>query len=262
MNKALGLRYLLLLWAVSTGLFGLKIWQQGGAGVAALVPAWLFWMSVVPLVWLLCRHFPLSGVKGLLSLLVHVLVSCLVLVLFSLFVIFFEQRQPSSGWVEQLQRQLLPVIQQQAVYSLFMYWTNAALGYLCILLTSGKKARAPKETYENSILIKTNFGYVLVEIESFQYVRGGDRKIMFHTGRSTPLNRQRVRIVDGSLVAENRYQAERRIVIDLAKIRRAVKRGEQEHVFFIGFSHEVKLNAEMYRKLGGWLPRPVVESND
>jgi hypothetical protein len=241
-----------------------KIWHQYGSFTASIltanIPLLLFWLAVSGILWWLTSILSLNGPFAAISFLSHLVSSFIILFLFSVLLLYLN----SNGKVQitsSLLQALRPILLDQMLFSMFLYWSNTSIAYAIRYFYHSAENQKKHESYENSILIKTSFGYVLVEIESFKYVKDGDRKILFETDRSTPLNRERIKIPEGNLVEENKYRNDRSIVIDLAKIRRAVQRGVDEYVFFIGFSHELHLNAQMYKKLGGWLPRPVLDRN-
>lgn len=265
MNQAPRWMFVVLLMLFTALLFAAKAWHQRGeldiGAVLASLPLWLFWLLAVPVIWWLTGRFKLSGSYAALSFVVQILISLAFLFLFAALVVMLKVFSGGAAPSGDYTGLLVSSLQSQFVFALFVYWSNTLLAYLIRHFLQRGKGESIAERYENAILVKTSFGYVLVEIESFKYVKGGGRKILFETNRSTPYNRQRMEITSGRLVQESRYRTDRNIVIDLAKIRRAVIRGKDDYVFFIGYSHELHLNQEMYKKLGGWLPRPVLEKD-
>jgi hypothetical protein len=264
MGKARASVFMPVLLLVTAVLLLLKVWHQSGKLSLNLLlqnwPIWFFWLAVVPVIWWLSGLLKVKGPLAAISFLAQVLVGFIIPMLFVALIVLLERsgHSISSG---SFLRAYSTAFQNNIGFALFIHWSNTILAYVIRFIASGNKSKPVMGRYDNSILVKTSFGYVLVEITSFKYVKDGGRKILFETDRSTPLNRQRHQL-KGTLVEENKYRNDRNIVIDLAKIRRAAKRGEDEYVFFVGFSHEIHLNKEMYLKLGGWLPRPVIEKKN
>ena len=223
------------------------------------LPSWLLWAAGTPIIFRLAGALPLSKKKWLSSIIIQIV--CCALFLFAyLFAITFLDGIVSGNPVDQ--ERFIEVVRQNLAnhwhFILIIYWVVLAIAYVSHYIGSTRPVSSEQE-YENSILVKTTYGFVLVEIEDFQYVKDGGKKIMFHTGRSTHLNRQRAVIEKGTLVEQEHYRPERRIVIDLAKIKRAEQVGPDEFVYYIGFSHELRFHRKMYMQLGGWLPTPVIK---
>lgn len=259
MKRRSSSKYMIALLLLTAAILLGKLLHQSGAitlkTVLLALPIWLFWLLHAPIVWWLSGKMKLTGPLAAITITTLLLYGLLVASAFTVIVIALDRPHDLAKALRGFPARFT----SSYPFAFLVYFANVVFAYFFRFLENSGSGRTATASYENSILVKTSFGYVLVEIESFKYVKDGDRKILFETGRSTPLNRQRVRIPEGRLVEADKYRNDRNIVINLANIRRAVKRSDDEYVFFIGFSHELHLNAEMYRKLGGWLPRPALE---
>jgi hypothetical protein len=221
-------------------------------------PSWILWALATPLLFFLADEFPLSRGKAAESLIIQAFISALFIPLYSFSIsaldgILSGTISDQGAFIKGFTRN----ISGHWYFILALYWVITAVAYLSIYLYSEIKP-AKSLPFDNAILVKTRYGFVLVEIEKFQYVKGAGKKVMFHTGRSKHLNRQRTELKKGQLVEQQRYRPDRRIVIDLEKISKAEQTGPDTFVYYIGLSHELLFNREMYMKLGGWLPTPVI----
>jgi hypothetical protein len=221
-------------------------------------PSWTLWALATPIIFFLADTFPLARGKAAESLIIQAFISALFILLYS-FAISVLDGILSGTITDQgvLTRGFTQNVSGHWYFILMLYWVITAVAYLSKYLYSEIKT-AKFSPFDNAILVKTRYGFVLVEIEKFQYVKGAGKKVMFHTGRSKHLNRQRIELKMGQLVEQQRYRPDRRIVIDLEKINKAEQTGSDTYVYHIGLSHELIFNQEMYMKLGGWLPTPVI----
>lgn len=255
---------IVLVWVGIAVLISARVYfVQGGRGgesfvelLMAQLPGWLLWAAATPLIFWTAKKFPFSNPATALG--VQVIFSLFFIALYSVtFVAVDTALSGKAIELDSLADSAITNLRAHWLFILAIYWIVAAVAY-GFRLSFARKPPGP-ERFENSILIKTNYGFVLVEIEKFQYVKGGGKRIMFHTtGRSRHLDRNREALARGKIVEESRYRPDRRIVIDLGKIRRAEQTGPDRYLFHIGYSHEIYLNQDYYRKLGGWLPTPVI----
>jgi hypothetical protein len=259
-----------LLKSLSVGVF---IWLAIGIAVAARIswqsgtsnyldifsqslPSWFIWAFATPLIFLISKKLPIAGDKLAASITLQLLFGVAFILLYS--AVFSLVDTTINGSIlksDSLMETIKTNAAQHYQFIAILWGLTTAVAYTVIYIRDRPQPLAQKK-FENTILIKTKFGFVLVEIEHFQYTKGGTKKIMFHTGDTKHLDRNRVEQSKGALVEEHRYMPERQIVIDLSKIRRADHVAINKYIFYIGYSHELTFNEQIYQALGGWLPRP------
>lgn len=270
----MGLRFfvdavlVIIVWAAVAALVSLRLYLQQGAGSGpwwplfqAALPSWMLWAAATPLIFHLARRFRPSR-NTLPKALAGQVIACGLFTVIWTFAFTLMDNLMAGGGISP--DRLIPRFTDHFL----KHWPFIALVYAVVTVIAWLRAtllspdsQAEMSGFENAILVTTRSGKVLVEIEKFQYVAGGGKRIMFHTGRTKEITRSRVaREVGEKLVGQERYRPDRRIVVDLAKIRKGEMLGPNEFLFRIGFSHQLKFNREMYEKLGGWLPRPVLRT--
>jgi hypothetical protein len=255
-------------WISVAALVSLRLHlQQGDAGpgwpalFAAAVPSWLLWAAATPLIFFIARIFRPTRDRLPEAIAGQLIAAGLFTISYTFVFTLLDGLFSRSGLSPSV---LVPRFSDH----LAKHWPFILLVYAIVTIIAWLRAwflepgvKEDMDEFDNAILVTTRNGKVLVEIEKFQYVAGGGKRIMFHTGRTKELTRARVaREVGEKLVGQERYRPERRIVVDLGKIRKGEMTGPNEYIFRIGFSHQLKFGRDMYEKLGGWLPRPVLRT--
>ena len=220
------------------------------------LPGWIIWAAATPFIYWLSGRLPVKGKQAPVSMMIQV-VSAVIYAF--IYIAVFLLLENFLGVGLRISSQFISRYLQYATdhfFTLAMLFLALSVIFYFLRNYEEKQGRLAGN-FLNSILVKTRYGYVLVEIERFQYVRDSAKKVLFHTGRRKHLTRDMVEIDPESIVEERRYDPQRQIVIDLGKIRRANKVGGGDYHFYIGYSHQLILNPQLYHLLKAWLPRPV-----
>lgn len=219
------------------------------------LPGWILWAAATPFIYWLSGLLPFTIKTWPKSLLLQIISATLFSFAYIAFFLLLENFLGVGLRLSPDFKQRYLSYAQSHYFAVFLLYTGVAfLFYFFRSLNIGSSKKGKE--FLNSILVKTRYGYVLVEIERFQYVRNAVKKVLFHTGRRKHLSREMVEIDPTSIVEERKYDPQRQIVIDLGKIRRADQIGENKFHFYIGYSHQLILEPELFRLLKAWLPSP------
>lgn len=254
---------IIVVWILVGIVSSWRIFSQGGfpAGEAGFIrqlivglPGWVLWAAATPVIYWLGGKLPLTTLRTTRNITLLLISGVLFLFTYiALFLLFENFLGVSLNFSESFILRYQNYLKAHYLTILLLYFAVLALFYIFRALDpSGRSS----EGFRNSILVKTRYGYVLVEIIRFQYVRNAKKRVLFHTGRRRHMTREMVEIDPTTIVEEKKYDPERKIVINLGNIRRAVRVGEGDYHFYIGYSHQLILDSKLFNLLKAWLPTP------